>query len=100
MMAANKLIALAALSMVGCAAPQYGSLRERAAAEGDCDDSPAQRFIGQRATAELGASVLAATGARSLEWIVPGSIVTTAFGPRRVRVTYDRAMIVTEIRCG
>lgn len=81
-------------------APQHGSLHERAAAEGHCDDRPAQTLLGRQASTELGAEALQLTGARFLEWIAPDMIATTAFNSRRVRVSYDEAMTVFAIRCG
>ncbi|WP_041685965.1 I78 family peptidase inhibitor [Erythrobacter litoralis] len=65
-----------------------------------CRSQPAQAFVGKMATAELGAQVHAETGARIFQWVPPDSAVTMDYRPDRVRVSYDRAMIVTNIRCG
>ena len=96
----KRLLALALLGATSCAAPQYASLRERAAAEGMCNDAPAQLMLGREASSAAAAAILQATGAYYFEWIPPDSIVTAAFGPRRVRVTYDHNRKITEIRCG
>jgi hypothetical protein len=94
------LLVFALLGVTSCMAPKYNSLRERAAAEGMCNDATAQHIVGREATSEAAAAVLQATGAYYFEWIPPDSIVTTGFGPRRVRVTYDHDRKITEIRCG
>ena len=83
-----------------CGAPHYASLRERAAAEGMCNDAPAQYLLGREASTETAAAALRATGARYFEWIEPNSIVTAAFSPWRVRVTFDEARRISEVRCG
>lgn len=48
----------------------------------------------------LGEQILRLSGARHLEWIAPGMIVTLAFDPRRIRVSYDGTMTIYEFRCG
>lgn len=47
-----------------------------------------------------GAEILRLSGARYLEWIAPDMIVTSAFDPRRIRVSYDETMTIYEFRCG
>ena len=95
--------ALPLLSFAALAAactPHYASLKDRAAAEGTCREAPAQEFVGQEATAALAQRVLDASGARVFEWIAPDMIVTTAFNPWRIRVTYDERTIVRQVSCG
>jgi len=65
-----------------------------------CDDSKLPRFVGQRASAELGATMLAASHARALRWGPPRSAMTMDFRPDRLTVAYDDAMVVTSARCG
>ena len=65
-----------------------------------CTTDDADRFIGQRATQELGRQVLEATDTRELRWIQPGIIVTANYKYGRVTVAYDEDMIVRRVSCG
>lgn len=67
--------------------------------EGSCRAEPGQRFIGTRATAAVGAQLLAATGAKILRWVPPRTAVTMDFNPSRLTVSYDDAMIITQVSC-
>ena len=78
-------------------------------ATGKCDenalvefvgDVATDRFIGQVATAELGAQMLAKSGARTLRWGAPGMAMTMDYRPDRLTVSYDEKMLITLIRCG
>lgn len=65
-----------------------------------CNSDAGQAFIGRTATAETGAQMLAATGARSLRWVAPGMAVTMDFRADRLTVGYDDKMIITSVACG
>jgi hypothetical protein len=65
-----------------------------------CRREPGQRFVGQRATAELGAEMLRATGAREIRWVPPDTAVTMDYKFGRLTVGYDPSMIVTSVSCG
>jgi len=67
--------------------------------EGSCRGEPGQRFIGARATVEVGGQLLAATGARTLRWVPPRTAVTMDFRPDRLTVSYDDAMVITQVSC-
>lgn len=67
---------------------------------GNCRPEPAQRFLGQRATAELGAQMLRASGATTLRWAPPGAVLTMDYRMDRLTVEYDERMVVTSARCG
>jgi len=67
---------------------------------GACRTEPASRFVGQKATAELGWKIQAATGARTLRWVPPRTATTREFNADRVTVNYDDAMIITSAGCG
>lgn len=58
------------------------------------------RFIAATASAETGAALLAASGARTLRWAAPDSALTMDFRPDRLTVSYDRAMRITRLSCG
>ena len=67
--------------------------------EGSCRAEPGQRFIGTRATAEVGGQMLAATGATILRWVPPRSAVTMDFNPSRLTVSYDDNYVITTVAC-
>ncbi len=67
---------------------------------GDCRQMPAQRFLGQRASADLGAAMLTASEATTLRWAPPGAALTMDYRADRLTVEYDRQMVVTSARCG
>ncbi|WP_066695987.1 I78 family peptidase inhibitor [Sphingobium amiense] len=71
-----------------------------AAAEGACRDEGLDRFVGQKASAETGAALMAASGARTLRWGGPGMAMTMDFRADRLTVSYDEAMTITSARCG
>ena len=75
-------------------------LRHRHTAAGPCNHDALARFIGQKASAETGAALLAASGARTLRWGGPGMAMTMDFRPDRLTVSYDEAMVITSARCG
>jgi len=93
-MHALPLIACAGtLALAGCATTGEDSQLA-------CEAEPGQRFVGQRATAEVGAAVLRATRAGHLRWGPPRSAMTMDFRIDRVTVAYDDAMTVTQVTCG
>lgn len=93
------MLALPALALSACAATG-----ERPSTPSDlaglCKDGDLAAFTGRKVTAELGAQLLAASGARSLRWGPPRSAMTMDFRPDRLTVAYDDDMLVTSARCG
>lgn len=65
-----------------------------------CKAEGGQRFIGQRPSAEVGAAILAATGATELRWLAPGTITTMEYKYGRVSVGYDAGYTITRVSCG
>ena len=65
-----------------------------------CNAMSAQARLGSLASQELGAQLLAETGARTLRWVPPRSAVTMDFRPDRLTVGYDDEMKITRISCG
>lgn len=65
-----------------------------------CDADGVQEHVGDLATAELGAQLMADTGARVLRWVPPRTAVTMDYRMDRLTVSYDDDMIVTRISCG
>jgi len=68
--------------------------------EGTCNADSAQSWLGQRASAQLGARLLEATGAKVLRWVPPRTAVTMDFRADRLTVSYDDNMAIDRISCG
>jgi len=77
-----------------------GSLATSTATEGSCRNRGLDRFVGQTASAALGAELQKASGARALRWAAPGMAMTMDFRPHRLTVSYDERMMITSARCG
>lgn len=77
-----------------------GDLVETASAGGTCRNDALAAYIGQKVTAELGAEMLAKSGARTLRWGAPGTAMTMDYRQDRLTVSYDDAMMITSARCG
>lgn len=91
--------ACGALALAGCASvPADGEPTAREPAD-TCKREPGQRFIGQRATAELGAAIMAATDSTRLRWVPPRTAVTMEYAFGRVTVSYDDDYKVTAVSC-
>ncbi|WP_205480650.1 I78 family peptidase inhibitor [Sphingomonas arenae] len=67
---------------------------------GECRNDGLAQFTGQLATAEVGAEILRVSGARTLQWIEHGMMVTMEFNSSRVRVQLDASNRVESARCG
>jgi hypothetical protein len=67
--------------------------------KGTCQREKGQRFVGLKATAELGRDMLAATGAKLLRWVPPRTAVTMDFNPSRLTVSYDDDFMITTVSC-
>ena len=94
-------LALALVPLAACASvPPADEEPLRAMPEGDCNADPAKRFVGQRATSELGGRLLEVTGARVLRWVPPRTAVTMDYRPDRLTVSYDDNYIIERISCG
>jgi len=97
-MMAMMLLSLAACAGTGSDSP--GSASPPAMAQGPCKNDGLDRFTGQKATAELGAELLQASGAKTLRWGGPNMAMTMDFRPDRLTVGYDDQMVITSARCG
>lgn len=100
-----KLVALLPVAVLAACATTDGDTDMpddviEVAPAGDCDAAPIQHLIGERATGDLGASVLAETRSEKLRWIPPRTAVTQDFRPDRVNVVYDDDYIIERIYCG
>ena len=93
------LAALASLPLAACTVtpsgqPGTGELVETCRSEG------LAQFTGQSASQELGAKMLAASGARTIRWVPKGSVITMEFNAQRVTVLLDGANRVEGANCG
>lgn len=89
--------ATAALLLGACATvPADGE--ERPAGD-TCKAAPGQSFIGQRATADAGTAIMAATRSTRLRWVPPRTAVTMEYAFGRVTVSYDDAYRITAVSC-
>jgi len=69
-------------------------------AEMTCTADAAASYVGQTATADIGAAILKATGARTLRWGPPRSAMTMDYRQDRVNIMYDDAYKITQVTCG
>jgi hypothetical protein len=96
------MTALSLAGLTGCAGANGSGPQTPppAMAEGPCRDAGVHRFVGQKASGDVGAQLLAASGAKTLRWGAPGMAMTMDFRPDRLTVSYDEAMMITTVRCG
>jgi len=89
--------ATGALVLAACATvPADGG--ERPAGD-TCRAEPGQRFVGQRATADSGTAITAATRSTRLRWVPPRTAVTMEYAFGRVTVSYDDDYRITAVSC-
>ncbi|HEX8309638.1 MAG TPA: I78 family peptidase inhibitor [Allosphingosinicella sp.] len=90
--------ALAAFALLasGCATATAPAEPEA----GKCDSSKAQALIGRSRSAETGTEALRLSGARSLRWIAPGTMVTMDYREDRLNLRVDPAGKVVKADCG
>jgi hypothetical protein len=91
---------LAALILPACTSTTSKPPATPAQSAGQCAPDGLDAFVGRKASAALGAELLARSGARTLRWGPPGSAMTMDFRSDRLTVSYDEAMLVTSARCG
>jgi hypothetical protein len=96
-----RMAALIPLTMLAaCAGTEYPGPATPSAVEGACRNDGLDQFVGQTASASVGAQLLAASGARTLRWGAPGMAMTMDFRADRLTVSYDEKMVITSARCG
>lgn len=95
-------IALATCPLAGCTTAETASTppQAQASVQAQCDNGKLDGFVGQKASADLGAKMLAASGAKTLRWGPPRSAMTMDFRADRLTVAYDDALTITSARCG
>lgn len=66
-----------------------------------CGSDKVQRWIGQKATDDVRDAVARASGAATMRWLYPDSIVTEDFSPERLNVMMDpKSDVIVSARCG
>ncbi|HEX9948491.1 MAG TPA: I78 family peptidase inhibitor [Allosphingosinicella sp.] len=87
---------MAALVAAGCA----GAPPAEAVGAGKCDAAKAQKLIGRTRSAAVGAEALRLSGAKSLRWIAPGTMVTMDYREDRLNLRLDPKNKVVKVDCG
>jgi hypothetical protein len=89
---------IAAASLAGCAVaqptPVHGVTPGRT-----CDNGNLQQFVGQTATAQLGAEMIRVSNAAVLRWVAAGTAVTMEYRADRLTVFLDPSNRVERISC-
>ena len=87
------------VALTGCVATIAADEPPVREPQGTCRREPGQRFLGMKATADIGREMLAATGATILRWVPPRTAVTMDFNPSRLTVSYDDDFMITKVSC-
>ncbi|MBA3666132.1 MAG: peptidase inhibitor I78 [Sphingomonas sp.] len=91
-------LALAVLPLTACATaepPMTGAVSGNI-----CKGDSLQSFVGQPAGQELGARMLAASGARMIRWVAKDMLITLEFSEQRLTVYLDGSNRVERAACG
>ena len=67
---------------------------------GTCHNDNLAQFVGQPASQELGARMLASSGAKIIRWVPKGGVITMDFNPSRLTVQLDGSNRVESANCG
>ena len=92
------VLALCLLPLGACTIAQSKTVDEMGS--GACRSGSLTQFIGQPASQDLGARMLAASGAKIIRWVPKGGAVTMDFSPHRLTVQLDGANRVETANCG
>ena len=92
-----RALAAAALLASGCATTAAPPAE---AGAGKCDGAKAQALVGRSRSAGTGAEALRLSGAKSLRWITPGTMVTMDYREDRLNLRVDAAGKVVKVDCG
>ena len=95
-------LALALPLVAACATVDAGSVPPGGgpATGSVCRNDQLQQFVGKTATADLGAEIVRVSGAKTLQWVAAGTMVTMDFREDRVRAYLDERNRVQRISCG
>lgn len=87
------------LALAACTVAQSDATADAGPA-GTCRNEALAQFNGQAASQELGARMLAASGARAIRWVAKGMMVTMEFRADRITVYLDASNRVERASCG
>lgn len=88
------VLPLAPIALAACAAVP-------APADDQCNAGKVAAWYGKAATPAVRAEIARATGARTIRWLYPDSVVTMDFSPTRLNVTMDKGTdVIRSARCG
>ena len=90
----------AALALSACTVIPPGDGASPGTPGDTCEAAPGQRFIGQRASAEVGNAIVAATRSERVRWVPPRTAITMEYAFGRVTVSYDDDYLITQVTCG
>ena len=93
-------ILLAPLALCACATAAPPPPPNAAPGAGVCRNEALEGFAGREATGDVGSEILRASGARVLQWIQPGMMVTMEFREDRVRVWLAPGNRIQRVVCG
>ena len=95
----RNMITTAAGALVLAACTTVPADGEEHPAGDSCRAEPGQRFVGQRASADAGTAIMAATRSTRLRWVPPRTAVTMEYAFGRVTVSYDDNYRITAVSC-
>ena len=93
------VLALLLAPLAGCAIAQSDATATSTPG-GACRPEALAQFLGQPSSQQLGARILAASGARVIRWVPKGGVVTMDFREDRVTVQLDGSNRVESANCG
>lgn len=96
-------LALVLAALAGCNAaelPSGGIDVTHPDGDGICRQGGVQRFVGSKASDELGMEILRASGAKRLRWGGEDTAFTMDYREDRVNVIYARDGTIVKITCG
>jgi len=93
------VLALCTLPLAACTIAQSDQTATPGPA-GTCRSERLSQFVGQPASQELGARMLAASKARVIRWVPKGGIVTMDYREDRLTVHLDGSNRVETANCG
>ena len=96
----HKFMLLAPAALAGCATAAPPAAPVAGAGIYTCRPDGLGQFTGQPATQALGAEMQRVSGARHLQWVGHGMMVTMDFSPERLRVFLTADNRVERASCG
>ena len=97
----NAILLLAMALAASAAAASQVNIPVRGETPGfTCRNQGLARFVGRRATPELAAQMRRASGAKTVRWVRPGSMITMEFRDDRLTVRVSARNRVIAANCG